>query len=1384
MTVTDNCDGTSTLSTAATGTLLWSTGEATPSISVNAPGAYTVTTTVNGCTSLPGSGTAAPKTTPAAPVVTVTDNCDGTSTLSTAATGTLLWSNGATTASTIVNTPGIYTVTTTVNGCTSPQGSGTAAPKTAPTTPIVTVTDNCNNTSTLSTAASGILLWSNGATTASTIVNTPGIYTVTTTVNGCTSQPGNGTAAPKTTPTTPIVTVTDNCNNSSTLSTSATGTLLWSNGASTASIVVNTPGTYTVTTTVNGCTSLPGSGTAAPKTTPATPVVTVVDNCNSTSTLSTAAAGTLLWSNGATTASTIVNTPGVYTVTTTINGCTSLPGSGTAAPKSTPVTPVVTVVDNCNNTSTLSTVATGTLLWSNGASTTSINVTTPGTYTVTTTVNGCTSLPGSGTAAPKTTPATPVVTVVDNCNSTSTLSTVATGTLLWSTGATTASTIVNTPGVYTVTTTINGCTSLPGSGTAAPKSIPVTPVVTVVDNCNNTSTLSTVATGTLLWSNGASTTSINVTTPGTYTVTTTVNGCTSLPGSGTAAPKTAPATPVVTVVDNCNSTSTLSTAATGTLLWNTGATTPSITVYAAGTYTVRTTVNGCTSQPGSGTAAPKTAPAAPVVTVTDNCNNSSTLSTSATGTLLWSNGASTTSINVTTPGTYTVTTTVNGCTSLPGSGTAAPKTTPATPVVTVVNNCNSTSTLSTTATGTLLWNTGATTTSITVYTAGTYTVRTTVNGCTSLPGSGTAAPKSTPVTPVITVVNNCNSTSTLSTVATGTLLWNTGATTPSITVNAAGTYTVRTTVNGCTSQPGSGTAAPKTTPATPVVTVVDNCNSTSTLSTAATGSLLWNTGATTPSITVYAAGTYTVRTTVNGCTSLSGSGTAAPKTAPSAPVPGNISQPTCTVSTGSVVLSGLPSTGIWTLARNPGSILTTGTGTNTAILFVPSGRYTFTVTNAAGCTSVASPEVVINSQPDTPVAPVVGAISQPGCSVATGSVTLNGLPGTGFWTLTRYPGTTTTNGFGTTTTIVGLVAGTYNYSVRNADGCTSVISANITITTQPPTPTAPVPGTIIHPTFAVPTGSVALSGLPSGNWTLTQNPGGIKIDGTGETRTVSGLEPGNYTFTVTNSFGCTSVSTDNILINARPGPPKVVVTDPATVCSTETADLTKPEITEGSDAGLIFTYWTDSLGTIAFDTPAAATAGTYYIKGTTTAGYYTIKPVNVTTDQMPVADAGPDQVLEYQFSTLLSAEPVEIGTGVWSLSSGTGKFSNAASAVTIVSGLSTGANRVSWTVTNGVCPAAIDYLTVTVKDLSIPTLITPDGDPYNEFFILQGLETLGKTELIIIDRRGVQVFKALNYKNDWNGLDSSGDPLPDDTYFYILKAANGKSLSGYIVIRR
>ncbi|MBN2275698.1 MAG: hypothetical protein JXK95_15320, partial [Bacteroidales bacterium] len=61
-----------------------------------------------------------------------------------------------------------------------------------------------------------------------------------------------------------------------------------------------------------------------------------------------------------------------------------------------------------------------------------------------------------------------------------------------------------------------------------------------------------------------------------------------------------------------------------------------------------------------------------------------------------------------------------------------------------------------------------------------------------------------------------------------------------------------------------------------------------------------------------------------------------------APTIGTITQPTCAVSTGSVVLSGLPSTGTWTLTRTPGGTTTSGTGTSTTLSGLPTGTYTYT----------------------------------------------------------------------------------------------------------------------------------------------------------------------------------------------------------------------------------------------------------------------------------------------------------------------------------------------------------------------------------------------------------------------------------------------------------
>ena len=457
-----------------------------------------------------------------------------------------------------------------------------------------------------------------------------------------------------------------------------TGTLLWSTGATMPSITVTNAGTYTVTQIVNGCSSAPATGIATPKIIPAAPTVEVADNCESSILTASGFTGTLLWSTTETTAAITVNNAGTYTVTQTENGCTSSEGTIAALPKTTPVAPSVSVANNCGHSVLTASGFTGSLLWSNGATTSSITVNDAGIYTVTQTVNGCISLDGSGTAAPLNAVVDPpTISVVDNCTNSVLTAGSYTGTLLWSNGATTPSITVSTPGTYTVTQTVNGCTSPATSGIAAPlNSTIAAPMVIVVNNCGSSLLTAGSFTGSLLWSNGATTPDITVTTPGTYTVTQTINGCTGAAGTGVVEPKPIPSSPNVEIINNCGSSVLTASGFTGTLLWSNGATTASITVNTEGTYTVTQNINGCTSEAGIAVAAPKAIPPAPVVSVVDDCGSSTLMAASFTGSLLWSNAATTTAITVNSAATYTVTQTISGCTSIPGSGVAAPKTIP------------------------------------------------------------------------------------------------------------------------------------------------------------------------------------------------------------------------------------------------------------------------------------------------------------------------------------------------------------------------------------------------------------------------------------------------------------------------------------------------------------------------------------------------------------------------------------------------------------------------------------------------------------------------------------------------------------------------------------
>jgi hypothetical protein len=168
------------------------------------------------------------------------------------------------------------------------------------------------------------------------------------------------------------------------------------------------------------------------------------------------------------------------------------------------------------------------------------------------------------------------------------------------------------------------------------------------------------------------------------------------------------------------------TTANATYAWNTGATTPTITVNAAGTYSVVVTVNGCGGSDAK-VITPGVVPVSNLAATTNLCSGSvATLNAGNTGsTFLWTPGAATTQIiNVTAGGTYSVQVkSVNGCIINSATNVIIRPL----PVAALGNDttiCNGDQiTLNAGNPGySYLWNTGATSQTIMVADSGTYSV--------------------------------------------------------------------------------------------------------------------------------------------------------------------------------------------------------------------------------------------------------------------------------------------------------------------------------------------------------------------------------------------------------------------------------------------------------------------------------------------------------------------------------------------------------------------------------------------------------------------------------------------------------------------------------------
>ncbi len=237
-------------------------------------------------------------------------------------------------------------------------------------------------------------------------------------------------------------------------------------------------------------------------------------------------------------------------------------------------------------------------------------------------------------------------------------------------------------------------------------------------------------------------------------------------------------------------------------------------------------------------------------------------------------------------------------------------------------------------------------------------------------------------------------------------------------------------------------------------------------------SYVWSNGPSTKNINTLTAGTYSVTITdANGCSKV---------------LSFTINEPTAltaSASTTNALCNG--GNGTVNVSANGGTAPYTGTGSFT----VTAGTYSYTVSDANGCSTSTS-----------------ATVNEPSALAASTSVTnalCNG--GNGTVNISANGGTAPYTGTGSFT----VTAGTYNYTVSDANGCSTSTSA-----------------TVNEPSALAASTSVTNALCNGGNGTVnvSANGGTAPYTGTGSFTVAAGT----YNYTVTDANGCTTTTSATV----------------------------------------------------------------------------------------------------------------------------------------------------------------------------------------------------------------------------------------------------------------
>ncbi|MDF2438404.1 MAG: C-terminal target protein [Bacteroidota bacterium] len=358
------------------------------------------------------------------------------------------------------------------------------------------------------------------------------------------------------------------------------------------------------------------------------------------------------------------------------------------------------------------------------------------------------------------------------------------------------------------------------------------------------------------------------------------------------------------------------------------------------------------------------------------------------------------------------------------------------------------------------------------------------------------------------------------------------------------------------------------------------------------------------------------------------------------------------------------------------------------------------VYSATSCYNTSVSNIITINVDQMPTTASAGQ-NQQVCSSAI-PLTLNGntpVVGTGMWTVVSGSASfANVNSPSSLVTAMGTGPNVLKWTISNGSCPSSSSTVSITVNALPVANAGP------DQNICITSNSVVLNaGSPvNGNisWSTVSGTGSFSST-TASSVTVSNLAIGPNIFKLNISNGVCPVSSDMVT---------VVVSALPTVASTG-ADMvicaSTPQVTLTGNLPLIGTgSWSVYNGSGIFSgssSPSSSVSG--YSLGVNTY-LWTIANgvcpsstanINIVVDAMPTAaDAGTDKrVCISSPSVIMNATIPSVGTGTWSLVTGTGIPDSVSDAHTAISSLGSGENVFQWSVSNGVCPTSSSTVTIT-----------------------------------------------------------------------------------------